>query len=163
MQIHYNELYGQAPAGHEIYKFSRLFLGHHYYIISFCEPCPGVEKVFKKYINFTPKLFPLSWGGHAIYNVMSLYPMDATYQTCKESPGSSCEEDVNAKSMMTDANPWPRLPEWLKWPKNVNLPYRLNFTYLSLNIRYVLWEGSSYMYVRYRTKRTDNIGCFPRQ
>ena len=85
--------------------------------------------------------------------------MDATYQTCKESPGSSCEEDVNAKRMMSDANP--RLPEWLKWPKNVNLPYRLNFTYLSLNIRYVLWEGL--IYDRYGSKRTDNIGCFPSQ
>ena len=42
------------PGGHDIYNFSRPFLGHHYYILILCELCPEVEKnIFKKYMNFT--------------------------------------------------------------------------------------------------------------
>ena len=41
------------------------------------------EDFFKKYINFTlftPKLPPLGGGGHDIYNFLSPYSTDATYQ-----------------------------------------------------------------------------------
>ena len=41
------------------------------------------RRFFKKYINFTlftPKLPPLWVGGHEIYNFLSPYPTDATYQ-----------------------------------------------------------------------------------
>ena len=41
------------------------------------------RRFFKKYINFTlftPKLPPLGVGGHEIYNFLSPYPTDATYQ-----------------------------------------------------------------------------------
>ena len=43
------------------------------------------RRFFKKYINFTlftPKLPPLGMGGHEIYNFLSPYPTDATYQIC---------------------------------------------------------------------------------
>ena len=71
------------PGGHIIYNFGRPFLGHHYYISGLSYLCLGVEKIFKKYINFTlftPKLPPLGVGGHEIYNFLSTYPTDATYQ-----------------------------------------------------------------------------------
>ena len=32
------------PRGHEIYNFGRHLLGHHYYVYSLSEPCPGLEK-----------------------------------------------------------------------------------------------------------------------
>ena len=41
------------------------------------------EDFLKKYINFiifTQKLPPLWMGGHEIYNSLSPYPIDATYQ-----------------------------------------------------------------------------------
>ena len=41
------------------------------------------EDFFKKYMNFTlftPKLPPLGGWGHEIYNFLSPYPTDATYQ-----------------------------------------------------------------------------------
>ena len=39
--------------GHEIYNFNLIILvgpfpGHHDYILSLSEPCPGVEKIFKE-------------------------------------------------------------------------------------------------------------------
>ena len=76
-----------CPVGHEIYKFDRPLLGHHYYMLSLSDLCLGVEKknFFKKYINitlFTPKLPPLGGGDHEIYNFLSSYPTDATYQIC---------------------------------------------------------------------------------
>ena len=53
-------------------------------ILRLSDLCLGVEnKFFKRYINFTfftPKLPPLGGGGHEIYNVLSPYHADATYQ-----------------------------------------------------------------------------------
>ena len=68
------DLYGLAPAPESlpwwslIYNFGNPFLGHHYYTLSFTEPCPEIEKkiFFKKYINFTlfiPKLPPFEVEG----------------------------------------------------------------------------------------------------
>ena len=34
-----------CPGGHEIHNFDRPFLGHYYYILNLCEPCPRVEKM----------------------------------------------------------------------------------------------------------------------
>ena len=46
IHIHYNDLY-------EIYNFGKPFLGHHYYILSLSDPCPGVEKkIFKEIMHF---------------------------------------------------------------------------------------------------------------
>ena len=64
----------------KIYDFGRPFLGHHYYTISLSGPGPREEKILKKYINFTPKLPPLGLGCHEIYNFLSPYPGDVTYQ-----------------------------------------------------------------------------------
>ena len=33
-----------CPGGHEIYKFDRPLLGHHYYMLSLSDLCLGVEK-----------------------------------------------------------------------------------------------------------------------
>ena len=79
MPLHKNP----CPGGHEIYKFGRPILGHHYYILGLSDQClvSREENFFKKYINltlFTPKLPPLGVGGHEIYN-LSPYPTDATY------------------------------------------------------------------------------------
>ena len=57
------------PKGHGIYNFCRPFLGHHYYTLSLCGPCFGVEKVFFRNVSilhFLPQNYtPLSWGlGH---------------------------------------------------------------------------------------------------
>ena len=39
------------------------------------------EKIFFNFTHFTPKLPPLGVGeGHEIYNFLSPYPTDATYQ-----------------------------------------------------------------------------------
>ena len=50
-------------------------------------PCTGVEeKILKKYINSTPftlKLPSLEIGGHEIYNFLSSYHTDATYQRAR--------------------------------------------------------------------------------
>ena len=73
---------------HEMYNFGRHLLGHHNDILGFCKPCPGLEN---KYINFilylkVTSLFNVcvgAWGGgvgHEIYNFLSLYSVDATYQ-----------------------------------------------------------------------------------
>ena len=74
------------PRGHEIYNFGRGFLAHHYYIFSLSARCTGVKtKIFKEIRNFTlfaPKLPPLWVGGLEIYNFLSPYPTDATYQIC---------------------------------------------------------------------------------
>ena len=46
-------------------------------------PLSREEDVLKKYIDFTlltPKLPPLGVGGYKIYNFLSPYPTDATYQ-----------------------------------------------------------------------------------
>ena len=95
-----------CPRGHEIYNFGRPFLGHHYYILGLSNLCLGVEqKMLKEKMHFhnmtymwprpctrTPApeiqqfysfyhkiIFP--WGrGHEIYNFLSPYPTDATYQ-----------------------------------------------------------------------------------
>ena len=45
--------------------------------------CRGVEKIFKKYVNFTffyPKMNSPWSGVHKIYNFLSSYPKDGTYQ-----------------------------------------------------------------------------------
>ena len=41
-----------CPGDHEIYNFGGPFLGHHYYILSLCDLCLGVEKYFY-YITYT--------------------------------------------------------------------------------------------------------------
>ena len=59
------------------------------------------RRFFKKNINFTllaPKLPPLWLRGHEIYNFLSPYPTDATYQICH----SSWEEDVNGRRTTHD-------------------------------------------------------------
>ena len=69
--------------GHEIINLDRPFIGHHCYALSECEPSLGVEKIFKKYINFsllTQKLPPLGMGSYEIYNFLSPYTKNATYQ-----------------------------------------------------------------------------------
>ena len=76
-----------CEVGHEIYNFGRPFLGHYYYTLSLSELRPGIEKkiFLKKYINFTlftAKLPPLWVGGHEIYNFLSPYPTNASYQIC---------------------------------------------------------------------------------
>ena len=76
-----------CEVGHEIYNFGRPFLGHYYYTLSLSELRPGIEKkiFLKKYINFTlftTKLPPLWVGGHEIYNFLSPYPTNASYQIC---------------------------------------------------------------------------------
>ena len=59
------ELYNHAqaqeplPLGSCNLHFGRPFLGHHFYQLSLFDLCMGIEKIFKKYINFTlfaPKL-----------------------------------------------------------------------------------------------------------
>ena len=52
-----------SSKGHEIYKFDRPFLVHHYYILSLSEPRPGLEKkIFKKNDAFSPR----DLYGHAL-------------------------------------------------------------------------------------------------
>ena len=58
-----------SPGGHEIYNFSRLSFGYPYCILSFSDPCLGVEKkIFKgvhlKTILNAYSLFDLH--GHAL-------------------------------------------------------------------------------------------------
>ena len=54
-----HDLYGHGLAqeplsrGHEIYKFGRPFRGHRYYILSFSDLCPKVEKIFREIHQFT--------------------------------------------------------------------------------------------------------------
>ena len=55
------DLYGQhknpSPMSHEIYNFSRPFLGHHYYILSLIDLCLGVKKkIFKEMKERVSKL-----------------------------------------------------------------------------------------------------------
>ena len=43
----------QEPLPHEFYNFGRTFFGHHYYILSLCDLCLGVEKkIFKGIMQF---------------------------------------------------------------------------------------------------------------
>ena len=43
-----------CSGGHKIKNFGRLFVGHHYYTLSLCEPCSELEKkILKKDIDFT--------------------------------------------------------------------------------------------------------------
>ena len=55
-----------SPGGHEIYNFGRPILGHHYYILSMSEPCPGVKNktflVIPQFYNFYPQILS-PWGG----------------------------------------------------------------------------------------------------
>ena len=81
IHIHYNDLY-------EIYNFGRSFLGHHYYILGLSDLCLEVEKkIFKEIMHFhfmtymaTSLHNNLCPRGHEIYNFLSPYPTDATYQ-----------------------------------------------------------------------------------
>ena len=60
-----------CPWGHEIFNFGRALLIHHYYILSFSEPCPLVEKIFKTKTSILHFLHPkitspcevCVWGG----------------------------------------------------------------------------------------------------
>ena len=67
-----------------MYIFGRPFLGHHYYIPSLYGPCPGVEKkIFKEiqqFNTFYQELPPLWVEGHEIYNFLSSYLTDGTFQ-----------------------------------------------------------------------------------
>ena len=48
------------PGGNEIHNFGNLFHGHHYYILSLSDSCPGVEKKISREIcqiyNFYTKI-----------------------------------------------------------------------------------------------------------
>ena len=85
--------------GHEIYNFGRPFLGHNNYTLSLSETCPGVEKIFKKYLNFTffftPKWIPLGVGfiKLTISCLLTLKMVHTKFG--KVWPSSSWEEDVN--------------------------------------------------------------------
>ena len=72
------------PRGHDFYYFSKSFLGYHYYIISSRTMHRSREEVFSRntsILNFLPpKLPPLGSGGHKIYNFLSPYLTDATFQ-----------------------------------------------------------------------------------
>ena len=50
-----NDICARTPARGVMKSTIFVDPGHHYYILSKCEPCPGVEKNFflKKNINFT--------------------------------------------------------------------------------------------------------------
>ena len=37
-----------CPGGNKIYNFGRLFLGHHYYILSLSDLCQWIEEILKK-------------------------------------------------------------------------------------------------------------------
>ena len=64
------------PRGHEIYKFGRLNLGHHYYTFSLSNLCLSEEKKFLKEIMHFHYMTYMPWplhknpcpGGHEIYN-----------------------------------------------------------------------------------------------
>ena len=47
------------------------------------------RRFLKKYSNFTPKLPPLWIGGHEIFNFLSPYPTDATYQIANKTSNVS--------------------------------------------------------------------------
>ena len=53
------------PGGHEIYKFGKPFLGHHYYILGLFKPCSGVDKKERnQFYPFYSKITtPLDGGG----------------------------------------------------------------------------------------------------
>ena len=73
--------YNLSPRVHEIYKFGRPTLGSHYYTLVCLNHAPEWKRRFlKKYINFTPKFPPLGVWGHEIYNFLSPYVTDVTYQ-----------------------------------------------------------------------------------
>ena len=65
-----------CPRSHQIYNFGKLFLGHHYYILSLSDLCLGVEKtIFEEIMYFhyltymaTPQRKNPCRGGHEIYN-----------------------------------------------------------------------------------------------
>ena len=104
MQFHY-KTYGHAqaknpcPRGYGIYNFGIPFLGHRYNTLILYGACTGIEK---KYLNFTlltPKSPLLGVGGHEIYNFLSSYPTDITYQIWLS---SSWEEYANARQTMDD-------------------------------------------------------------
>ena len=62
--------------------FDRPFFGHYYYILGLSDPCLEVEKkIFREIHQFyIKKLSPCGMGGREIYNFLSPYPLDATYQ-----------------------------------------------------------------------------------
>ena len=80
---------------YEINNLGRPFLGHHYYTISLYGQCTGIEKKINlkihQFYSFYPQTtFP--WGGGGgdeIYNFLSPYPSDATYQILFSLPSSS--------------------------------------------------------------------------
>ena len=66
-----------CPRGYKIYNFGILFLGHHYYTLSLYRPCTRVEKKILRKTSILTS--PLERGGHEVYNFLSPYPTDATY------------------------------------------------------------------------------------
>ena len=49
-------------------------------MLSLSDQCLGVEKKNFRFTLFTPIFSPFGVGGHKIYNFLSPYPTDATYQ-----------------------------------------------------------------------------------
>ena len=123
MSLHKNA----CPRLHEIYNFCRPYLCH-CCVLSLSIPCPGLEKIFKeihipyKNLHFNTPNY-LLWcgsGGREIYNFLSPYPTNATYQIWLRSWEE--DEDDNAKPMTYTAQ-WRMpthsntLPASLRWPK----------------------------------------------
>ena len=74
-----------CSVGHEIKNFGRPFLAHHFYILHLSDSYPRVKKVnifteMHQFCNFYPKPISPWGGGHKIYNFLSRYTTDATYQ-----------------------------------------------------------------------------------
>ena len=80
MPLHKNPCLG----GHEIYKFGRPILGHHYYILGLSDQClVSREEEFLQntsILHFLPPNYLLLGWGHEVKIFFSLYPTDATIQ-----------------------------------------------------------------------------------
>ena len=119
-------------------------------------PTPGFEiynfgsrekrkRFFKKYTNFTfftLKLPPLGVGSNEIYNLLSPYPTDATYQFLVRIGKVLFE----LKMLKDGGRQWTpihrnRSPEWLRWPNEKKKQKLLQW----------LWSWSSDIWSFYRT------------
>ena len=69
-----------CPGRHEIYNFGRPFLGNHYYLLSLSDLCLDLRNTCTSILHFLPQNYLLGGGGHEIYNFLSPYHTDATYQ-----------------------------------------------------------------------------------
>ena len=73
-----NDICARTPARGVMKSTIFVDPGHHYYILSKCEPCPGVEKNFflrkTSILQFLPQHYlPIMVGIREIYNSLSLY------------------------------------------------------------------------------------------